>query len=954
MSRQLPRGWDERVDERSGRTYYVNHGTRQTSWTLPSEQPLPPGWDQQYDSKGRVFFINHEREITTWTDPRNNPQLQQQQPQPQQSQLQLQQQQSAMMPQNQFRQVKVLQPGTLIKVHKSAVEAIAAMVLYYDENRNVHHIALENGRTDDINLSSVSHEDIDDLMERIARFFVICEQAHQAFPPNTQAIELSLHSIAVTLKNWMSLFTSADSQGVDKQRQLSQVLGYFTDQRAALVLCKAMELGDKLGEAAIECLAQINNVLRRADPISVANVSRALREASVTRGLVYLLRGSTSDICVKILHVISFFSGDIDMVRSFQVDGGVAQLCELLIDGQIQQHAVTVLQQMLSVDQDSVVQVIRDANGVQLLKLVLDSSVGHVQQQALLILQQIFAAGGSSEAALDIIKKLVRIVSDGGDAAPQAIDMLVPLAHSPNMASALIDAGAILAMMALCQSHDATPTLKIQIFNLLHAVASFNGNSRCLQQLAQSNAPQVLLNVISSSITGGAGAGHNLMTAALQLLADLCIENRACSSILGAGGVNALIACLQSAVPISCKESAVEILATLCEADASVCDIVATSGAAEAAIALLTGASEKAKMFIATLLNRPDVLTNTMATLRANEPLLTLMVKSFVNQIRQDPSNHDPVHSLQTFCSFPDNGHVMLQMRRLQIANAAGAIPALIKIVRDAGPLPMKMAAMSAIAELAKDPTTCSELEQSQAFAVICTGLTSWELPQLQEVALKILQYMFSGGLTLSTIKEAQTLADALAACVLKKHAHVQSLAIDLCGPLCAIEQYRVEIGHLIAPSLASLFDGGAAQIMSSELRDSIVTTLTALAQDQNTVEALVKADSIKAITHILNATMEETVISSVLDVLLNVTKFGPQGCAAFLQVHENDLMKFVELLPPTPLQSEEVTMRALRLLTVLSKQSGNLQQVMAIDGFIDKMLSSCQDEAYPDTALCF
>ena len=188
MSRQLPRGWDERFDEKSGRTYYVNHETRQTSWTLPSEEPLPPGWEQQYDARGRVFFINHEQEITTWTDPRNS--TQQTFPAAADTTTAINNSATAAFTgasgstqQTYGARHKILSPGTLIKVHKSAVEAIAAMVLSYDQVQNTHNVALENGRTDDINLASVSHEDIDDLKERIARFFVICEQAHRAFPP---------------------------------------------------------------------------------------------------------------------------------------------------------------------------------------------------------------------------------------------------------------------------------------------------------------------------------------------------------------------------------------------------------------------------------------------------------------------------------------------------------------------------------------------------------------------------------------------------------------------------------------------------------------------------------------------------------------------------------------------------------------------------------------------------
>lgn len=349
MSRQLPRGWDERFDEKSGRTYYVNHHTRQTSWTLPSEDPLPPGWEQQYDEKGRVFFINHEREITTWTDPRNATQ----------TSTQVQQQQQTFS-----RDGKVLQPGTLIKVHKSQVEAIAAMVINYDEHQGTHVIALENGKKDSINLAAVSHEDIDDLMERTARLFVICEQAHRAFPPQSDVIELSLRSLAETFQSWVALYKTPGALG-NNQAELAKILGYLMDPRTSLVLIQAMELGGTLGESAVVCMAGIIQVLRLADPTSVTNVSRSLQEAGIARSLVYLLRGASPDICVQILHVISFFTGDESMVQSFRAADGVVLVCELLVNAAIQKHAVAVLQQMIEVDTAKIVQVIRDCGGVQ-------------------------------------------------------------------------------------------------------------------------------------------------------------------------------------------------------------------------------------------------------------------------------------------------------------------------------------------------------------------------------------------------------------------------------------------------------------------------------------------------------------------------------------------------------------------------------------------------------------
>ncbi|AAZ13293.1 WW domain containing protein, putative [Trypanosoma equiperdum] len=91
----LPPFWEERVDTKSGRVFYVNHQTRETTWSRPQVglpqqgQPipasqtnvpvvapplatsaLPPFWEEHVDPKsGRVFYVNHQTRETTWTRP---------------------------------------------------------------------------------------------------------------------------------------------------------------------------------------------------------------------------------------------------------------------------------------------------------------------------------------------------------------------------------------------------------------------------------------------------------------------------------------------------------------------------------------------------------------------------------------------------------------------------------------------------------------------------------------------------------------------------------------------------------------------------------------------------------------------------------------------------------------------------------------------------------------------
>jgi E3 ubiquitin-protein ligase NEDD4 len=90
----LPPGWEQRIDPQN-RTYFVDHNTRNTTWNDPRRQhssnrlstttlgstvqygsssetlgPLTPGWEERVDPQGRTYFVDHNTRTTTWTDPR--------------------------------------------------------------------------------------------------------------------------------------------------------------------------------------------------------------------------------------------------------------------------------------------------------------------------------------------------------------------------------------------------------------------------------------------------------------------------------------------------------------------------------------------------------------------------------------------------------------------------------------------------------------------------------------------------------------------------------------------------------------------------------------------------------------------------------------------------------------------------------------------------------------------
>ncbi|KAM6933709.1 transcriptional coactivator YAP1 isoform 1-T1 [Xenentodon cancila] len=94
----LPPGW-EMAKTASGQRYFLNHIDQTTTWqdprkallqmnqapppsSLPVQQqnlmnptsgPLPEGWEQAITSEGEIYYINHKNKTTSWLDPRLEP-----------------------------------------------------------------------------------------------------------------------------------------------------------------------------------------------------------------------------------------------------------------------------------------------------------------------------------------------------------------------------------------------------------------------------------------------------------------------------------------------------------------------------------------------------------------------------------------------------------------------------------------------------------------------------------------------------------------------------------------------------------------------------------------------------------------------------------------------------------------------------------------------------------------
>jgi hypothetical protein len=65
----LPAGFEARVSE-AGKTYYVDHNTKTTSWVHPrAHDGLPSPFERDFDEKGRAYYLDHNNHTTSWLNP---------------------------------------------------------------------------------------------------------------------------------------------------------------------------------------------------------------------------------------------------------------------------------------------------------------------------------------------------------------------------------------------------------------------------------------------------------------------------------------------------------------------------------------------------------------------------------------------------------------------------------------------------------------------------------------------------------------------------------------------------------------------------------------------------------------------------------------------------------------------------------------------------------------------
>ena len=391
----------------------------------------------------------------------------------------------------------------------------------------------------------------------------------------------------------------------------------------------------------------------------------------------------------------------------------------------------------------------------------------------------------------------------------------------------------------------------------------------------------------------------------------------------------------QSSFATDVKLSAADALANLCH-DPEVAKIAASRGAVVAFIPLLARDSPKINALVSAMLQEPSVLHETAVNLRSNSHSMSLMVKAFVKQLSSDDFCESAMRALGAFCSLPTDDLALIPLsQRIQILVNTKAVPAVVKIVGDERFENCWEPAMTCLMEVAKDPSTATSLEEVSALNSICEGLINFP-PKLQLMALQTLQHMFNNGLTLSKVKEGESVGQGLAACLASETSpQAVELAAGICAALCKFKLYCDVFDRFIVGPLVKILAKNT--FAPSGLISNVCLSILNLCQSSACCKLVVQEKGHDAILKLLSS--DDHVSKLSLEILIKVSQ-DLAGVNAILGSNADHLVKIVELLPPSPLRSPELTELAFKLLTLLSV-SPEMDLLVQVPGFMDKILSS-------------
>jgi len=67
---ELPPGWQQATDAKTGKMYFFNNEKGLRQWSLPTTETLPDGWEEHLDSSsGKHYFVHRPTKRVQWTRP---------------------------------------------------------------------------------------------------------------------------------------------------------------------------------------------------------------------------------------------------------------------------------------------------------------------------------------------------------------------------------------------------------------------------------------------------------------------------------------------------------------------------------------------------------------------------------------------------------------------------------------------------------------------------------------------------------------------------------------------------------------------------------------------------------------------------------------------------------------------------------------------------------------------